>query len=60
MKLASQNKALSERHREYTILIVKAPDISLGEKAAAFFVTNIMTAKNQFGMVLNKTDKKGG
>jgi len=60
MKLASQNKALSERHREYTILIVKAPDISLGEKAAAYFVTNIMKTKNKFVMGLNKTEKKGG
>jgi len=61
----SQNKALSERHRADSILIdkawsrVKAPDSSLGEKAAAYFVTNIMKAKKKFGMGLNKTEKKG-
>jgi len=61
----SQNKALSERHRADSILIdkawsrVKAPD-SLGEKAAAYFVTNIMQAKKKFGMGLNKKEKKGG
>jgi len=32
---------------------------SLGEKAAAYFVTNIMKAKKKFGMELNKTKKKG-
>jgi len=41
----SQNKALSERHRADSILIdkawrVKALDSSLGEKAAAYFVTH--------------------
>jgi len=61
----SQNKALSERHRADSILIdkawsrVKAPDSSLGERAAAYFVTNIMKAKKKFGMGLNKTEKKG-
>jgi len=38
---------------------VKAPDSSLGERAAAYFVTNIMKAKKKFGMGLNKTEKKG-
>jgi len=56
---------LSERHRVDSILIdkawsrVKAPESSLGEKAAAYFVTNIMKAKKKFGMGLNKTEKKG-
>jgi len=40
-------------------LRVKAPESSLGEKAAAYFVTNIMNAKKKFGMGLNKTKKKG-
>jgi len=46
----SQNNALNERHRADSILIdkawsrVKAPDSSHGEKAAAYFVTNIMKA----------------
>jgi len=49
----SQNKALSERHTADSILIdkawsrVKARDSSLGEKAAAYFVTNIMKAKKK-------------
>jgi len=61
----SQNNALSERHRAVSILIdtawsrVKAPDSPLGERAAAYFVTNIMKAKNKFGIGLNKTEKKG-
>jgi len=61
----SQNKALSERHRADSILIdkawsrVTAPNISLGEKAAAYFFTNIMKAKKKFDMGLNKTEKRG-
>jgi len=60
----SQNKALSDRHRADSILIdkawsrVKSPDSSPGEKAAAYFVTNIIKAKQEFGMGFNKTEKK--
>jgi len=49
----SQIKPLSERHRADSMLIdkawayVKAPDSSLGEKAAAYFVTNIIKAKKK-------------
>jgi len=56
---------LSERHRADSILIdkawssVKAPDSSLGYKAAALFVTNIMKTKKKFGVELNKTEKGG-
>jgi len=55
----------SERNRADSILIdkawsrVKAPDSSLGERAAAYFVTNLMKAKKKFGMGLNKTENKG-
>jgi len=38
---------------------IKEPNRSLGKKAAAYFVTNIMKAKKKFGMGLNKTEKKG-
>jgi len=44
----SQNKALNERYRADSMLIdkarsrVKAPDSSLGEKAAAYFDTSII------------------
>jgi len=61
----SQSKALSDRHRADSILIdkawsrVTAPNISLGEKAAAYFFTNIMKAKKKFDMGLNKTEKRG-
>jgi len=63
----SQNKALSERHKADSILIdkvwsskrVKAPDSSLGKKAAEYFVKHIMKAKKKLGMGLNKTKKNG-
>jgi len=38
---------------------VKTPDSILGEKAAAYIVTNIIKVKKKFGMGLNKTEKKG-
>jgi len=61
----SQSKALSDRHRADSILIdkawsrAKAPNGSLGEKAAAYFVTTIMKAKKKFDIRFNKTVKMG-
>jgi len=37
---------------------VKVPDGTLGGKAAAFFVKNIMKAKKKFRMGLNETENK--
>lgn len=52
----SKNKNITKRHEADKILAekawsrVKASDSSLGEKTAAYFVTNAMKAKTKFGM----------
>lgn len=56
----AQSSDLPSRHRADKILQesswsrVKAKDAKLGEKAAAWMVTNIMKAKRKFGMGLNR------
>jgi len=37
---------------------VKVPEGTLGGKAVSYFVTNIMKAKKNFRMELNKTENK--
>lgn len=59
----SQHKELSERHKADADLINKAwdrvtsGDSSLGEKTAAYLVTNIMKTKKKFGMGMKKRKK---
>lgn len=60
----SNNKDTLERNRADTILAekawqrVKSKDASLGEKASALLVTNIMKAKAKFGMGVKPKKKK--
>lgn len=62
----SQNKSLTDRHKADEILEnkawerVKAKDATLGEKTAAWFVTNTMKSKRKLGMGLQKKSKKKG
>lgn len=57
----SLNKGLNERHRADSVLEnkawdrVRSKDATVGEKAAAWTVTNIMKAKRKFGMGIKKT-----
>lgn len=61
----SQSQSLSDRHKADEILEnkawdrVKSKDASLGEKSAAWLVTNVMKAKRKLGMGIKKV-KKGG
>lgn len=60
----SQSKSLSDRHKADEILEnkawerVKSKDASLGEKAAAWLVTNTMKAKRKLGMGLPPKSKR--
>jgi Phospholipase A2-like domain len=62
----SRSESLPERHKADQILEnkawsrVKSKDASLGEKAAAWIVTNTMKAKRKLGMGLRKKSKNDG
>jgi len=48
---------LQNRSELFIYFIVKAPGSSIGEKAAAYFDTNIMKSKKKFGMGLKGRKK---
>lgn len=60
----SNSKDLGERHKADSILIdrawdrVKAGDSTISERAAAYFVTNMMKLKKKFGMGTKQEQKK--
>lgn len=62
----SKSKEVCERHKADKVLEhrawerVKAQDASLGEKSAAWLVTNVMKAKQRFGMGLKKKKRGAG